>query len=427
MSYGQTTQSCGPPERIDSSLVGVKGNVQLPKKREWEFIPSLCVSERYDSNVSFSGGSNHDYVTHVSPKVLIRHSGEYVSGTLETTGFNETYVRNSGLNFFGGGGTLALTFDKAIRRLLPHASLGITESARYTPLPPGFLNPIAGTSPSDPVNPEDAFARGILGFRANNFSNNAGVNFSYVTSPSTQVDLGYSNAIIRYGSSDLTKNSTLPLFDITTHTGTAGGSFSVTANDKLNARYSFSDSTFIAATTFAAGGASTVSIDRSFQSHSMLVGWSRIWTPYLKSELGGGGVVITPGLTSWAMDAALVLTIPDYPVTLSYKRSAFPSVFGQGVPVIGNMVSLTAIQRLSYDWQLVESANFSRNDGANDDQSSVRFTTYRGAIDLHYWITRIWSAALSYEYMRFNTEIGGGPSLQFDRHTATLGVKATWE
>lgn len=437
MSYGQqSVRLCGPPQRTDTSELGAKQSAPSSKLREWEFVPSLCVSERYDSNVTFSSGSNEDFVTHVAPKILVRHSGEYVAGTLDVSGFNETYVKNPTLNFLGGAGALTVSFDKTIKRFLPNASFGITESLRYTPLPPSFLNPIAGTSPNDPINPQDAFARGVIAFRTNTFTNNAGADFSYRVGPGTDLNLSYSNAMVRYLKSDLSQSVAGSLFDVTTHTGTVGASTSLTASDALNVRYTYSHNTFSAGTTATSGSTIQTGVDRSFQSHSALLGWSKKWSSSFTSDLRGGTVIINAdtgsGLTSWAMNASLTFTDPSYPVTLSYSRSAFPSIFGEATPVIGNIVSLSATQWLSRDWQLAEMANFSQSTGGTSGNSNtLKFTTYRAGADLYYWMTRIWSVALSYDYLLFDSAFanssGSINSFQINRHSITLGVKATWE
>ena len=449
MAFGQSVRPCGPPQQEDLSSAGQKASNQTSKPPsrlgEWVFIPSLCVSERFDSNVVFaSSGSSHDYVTHVAPRVLVKHSGEYVSGTFDVSGINETYAKNSGLNFFGGGGSFSLNFDKTIKRLLPNASFGIMESVRYIPLPPSFVNPVAGTSPGDPINPQDAFALGQIAFRTNNLTNNAGANFSYTISPATRVELSYSNGIIRYGASPLRQTITTPLFDITTHTGTVAGIAHITGADTMSVRYSFTDTAFNSVTTITSGVTNTTAFDRAFQSHAALLGWSRVLTPYLASELRGGATVINSNassnsassvLTTWAMNADLIFTDPNYPVTLSFARAAYPSLLGDATPVISNIVSLSASQRLGRDWQLAESANYSQSTGAtsanNSGANRARFTTYRVGVDLYYWITRVWAASLSYDYMWFDQEFtdlsSRRVSSQFDRHSVTLGVKVTWE
>ena len=434
-SFSQSVRPCGPPQRDDPNAAALKAQTTASKPAsklgEWELVPSLCVSERYDSNVFFSTSATHDYVTHVAPKVLVKHAGEYASGTLEATGMNETYARNPGLNFLGGGGTLSLSLDRTIKRFLPNASFGITDSVRYTPLPPSFVNPVAGTSPIDPINAQDAFARGVIAFRTNTFSNTGGANLAYMISPRVNIDFAYSSALTRYGSSDLQRSVQAQLFDITSHTGSMGGNIRISESDTLNARYSFVDTKFRSADTGVAGLSTTPRIDAAFQTHTGLLGWSRVFTPYLKSQLAGGVVLVDPGLISWSMNAELLFINPTYPVTLTYSRSAFPSILGQATPVIGNTVSLSASQRLSSDWQLAETANFSQSNGAtasNDSGSNrLRFTTYRATVDLYYWMTRVWAAALSYDYMKFDSEFGSGRSFSFDRHAMTLGVKATWE
>src|SRR5262249_43831583 len=116
-----------------------------------QFIPSLCVSERYDSNVFFApptpGLNRADFVTDVNPQVRVNHNSEYVTGYLDVGGFYEAFVRNSDLNFFGTANGLYLNLDNSIKRLLPNASLTVSDYMRYTPTPPGFSSVAAGTSP----------------------------------------------------------------------------------------------------------------------------------------------------------------------------------------------------------------------------------------------------------------------------------------
>jgi len=407
------------------------GAAPASRAGEWQWIPSLCVSERYDSNVLYSSsGGAHDYVTHVAPRLSIKHSSAYMAGTIDVSGFNETYVRNPALNFLGGAGSFSMSLDPTIKRFLPNASLWLSDSARYTPLPPGFLNPAAGTSPSDPANPSDAFAQGIIAPRTNNYSNSGSATFSYAITPATSLNISYSNAITRYLSSS-EDNIRVPLFDVTTHTGALGGTVRISVSDTLNARYSYSDSKFNSVTNFTGfTGAGGFLRGGSFQSHTAVFGWRREWAPFFKTELGGGGIIITPGLTSWAMNAELLFTDPKYPVTLSYSRSAAPSIMQSASPVIVNTILLSASQWLGKDWQLAEAGSFSQSTGATSDTQSgvnkLQFTTYRSSIDLYYWVTNVWSVSFGYDYLRFHTEFSGVSS-QFNRHTVMLGVRATWE
>src|SRR2546425_4309430 len=67
---------------------------------ETKLVPSLAVSERYDSNVFFvPGGSREDYVTNISPQVTVDHKGRLIDGTFRGGATAEVYVKNPGLNY----------------------------------------------------------------------------------------------------------------------------------------------------------------------------------------------------------------------------------------------------------------------------------------------------------------------------------------
>ncbi len=139
---------------------------QVPGTGFLEVVPSLCVSERYDSNVFFRpptpGLQRDDFVTNVTTVFRVNFNGRYASGVLNAGGFGEAYIKNPDLNYLGTVNSLSLNLDNTIKRWLPNASLRIVEALSYTPLPPGFANPTPGTSPDDPGNIQDVYAQGIL-------------------------------------------------------------------------------------------------------------------------------------------------------------------------------------------------------------------------------------------------------------------------
>ena len=166
----------------------------------------------------------------------------------------------------------------------------------------------------------------------------------------------------------------------------------------------------------------------TFQTDSGTLGWSRTLTPTLTSELGGGVIIIDPGITSWIGNAALILTLQNHRATLSYSRSVFPSIVGTATPLIGDIVSLSATHDLSPDWQLTESASYINSVGATTSTQSgpgkVEFTTYTAHVSLYYWLTRIWSTGLSFDYLNYDSQFGS-TSYQFPRSVITFAVKAT--
>jgi len=380
----------------------------------------MCVSERYDSNVFYApptpGLQRDDFVTNVNPMLRVNHNGDYASGFLNVGGFSETYIKNPDLNYLGTNGSLSLNLDNSIKRWLPNASLRVTDYFSYTPLPPGFVNPAAGTSPGAPGNIQNVYAQGFLGARTNNLINNGTVSTSYATTASTSLNASYSYGIIRFKGSPSSQGGT-NLFDSTTQTGTAGGTARLSELDTLNVNYSHTQSEF--------SRSGTTSL---FKTDNATIGWSRTLTPNLSAQLGGGGILINPGIVTYAANASLIMNFQNNNATMSYARSAFPSIAsgtgGTGGVLIGDVFSLSATQNLDRQWQLAERASYAHASGGGG-LNVLTYDSYMAGVDIQYWVTGIWSTSLSYDYMNFSSETGSSKT-SFDRHAITLSLRATW-
>jgi len=342
------------------------------------------------------------------------HNGDNASGVLNLGGFSETYVKNPGLNYFGTRDSLSLNLDNSIKRWLPDASLRVKDFFSYTPLPPGFDNPEAGTSPGDLSNTQDVFAQGLLFRRTNYLRNNGIVSTSYATTASTSLNATYSNAIIRFkGAAPLTQGGT-NLFDATTQTGTVGGTTRLSELDTVNVNYSHAQTEF-----------TRTSQSSLFKIDSATTGWSRTLTPNLSAELGGGGILINSRQTTYAANAALIMNFLNNSATISYSHSAFPMFIGRApTVVVGNVFLLSAVQKIDRQWQLSEVVSYAHRSGGSGI-SAVSFTSYRAGVDIYYWVTSIWSTALSFDYMKFTLESGSVTS-DIDREAITLSVRANW-
>ncbi len=331
-------------------------------------------------------------MTNVTPMLRVNHNGDYASGFLRVAGFSETYIRNPDLNYLGTNDTLSLDLDKSIKRLLPNATLNITDSFSYTPLPPGFVNPAAGTSPSDPSNIQNAYAQGVLGFRTNNLINNANVSTTYATTASTSLNASYSYAIIRFGSSPSTQG--LNLFNTTSQTGTVGGAARLSGLDTLNVKYAHVQ------TESTPSSPSATSTSFLFKIDSATVGWSRTLTPNLRAEVGGGGILINSGQsTTYAANAALIMNYSINKATISYAHTAFPNFYGGGGVLIGDSFLMSAIQTIDRQWQLAETASYAHTTSGSGF-NSLTYDSFTVGGDIQYWVTNIWSTALSYSYYK---------------------------
>jgi hypothetical protein len=147
-------------------------------------------------------------------------------------------------------------------------------------------------------------------------------------------------------------------------------------------------------------------------------------TPYITTQLGGGVINISPGIFTYALNGVLTLNTPNNIATLAYNRSAYPSYIGAGVPVTSDSLSMSAVQKLSANWELNESANYAHASGGSG-LTAVKYNTYLLTTDLYYWITRIWSIGLSFDYMNAHQEFAGS-NFNFNRYVGTLSLKATW-
>src|SRR2546428_6097298 len=157
---------------------------------ETKLVPSLAVSERYDSNVFFvPGGHLEDYVTNISPQVKVDHKGRLIDGTVQGGATAEAYVKNPGLNYIAMNGGVTLNLDNAVAQLVRGAGLKVSDTFYFTPQPPAFVAPGTGGQVSE------AFVRGIQAARANSFTNAGSVIGSYAPSPRADLQATYMHQI----------------------------------------------------------------------------------------------------------------------------------------------------------------------------------------------------------------------------------------
>jgi hypothetical protein len=158
-----------------------------------EIIPSISVSERYDSNVYFTQArkNNADYVTTISPMVNIRRQSRLfdLNGMLLASG--NFYVRNPTLNYASITASVNASLDSLMARFIKRTTLSVNDYFTYTPQPPAFYAPPASGAGA---GGSENFARGIQAVRANSLINVFGMNGSYVIDPtvSLSVALGIS-------------------------------------------------------------------------------------------------------------------------------------------------------------------------------------------------------------------------------------------
>ena len=157
---------------------------------ETNVIPSLTLSERYDSNVFFVPGSNlEDYVTTVSPQLRVIHQRQLVAATVGGGATAEVYAKNPGLNYVAANGLVDLNLDGAMSEMVRGMGLRISDTFYYTPQVPSFAAPTGGGGQIS-----ESFVRGIQARRANSFTNVGTVAGSYAMTPLVTLTSTYSNS-----------------------------------------------------------------------------------------------------------------------------------------------------------------------------------------------------------------------------------------
>jgi opacity protein-like surface antigen len=372
---------------------------------ETKVVPSVTVSERYDSNVWFAPQSLvpdqklWDVVTFVAPEVKVQHRGQSIEGDLKVGGSGNAYINNPGLNFFSVNASLDFTLDKWIRRLIGRTHLQVENSFMYTPQPPVFLTPQA----AGPVN---TTLIGIQTFRANSLLNVARARWAYDISPTLSVRGNYQNSIYSFGQIFVAAgpgafNNTI------TEAASAGPEIKLSPRDTANLIYEYSTTQF----GEAAG----------FKTHTIMAEYTRIPTPAFMATVNVGGTQIEPGGSRNVVGKAELnwRLSEDERWTISYTREISVAFFIVAAPLVSERFSASRVHQFTERLATTASANYALNESISTPV--VRFQSYGADLGLTYDVTRHVSAIAAYSYYNFKY-----PGLQFDRNVVTFSISSTW-
>jgi hypothetical protein len=373
---------------------------------ETKLVPSLAVSERYDSNVFFvPGGHLEDYVTNISPQVTVDHKGPLIDGTIRGGVTGEVYVKNPGLNYIALNGGMTLNLDNAVGRLVRGAGLKISDTFYFTPQPPAFVASGTGSQVSE------AFVRGIQAARANSFTNAGSVSGSYALSPRVDLQATYMNQRIRFGTTFVSP-TTGRFFNTTFQTVTAGPQLKVSPLDTLTLTYRYQKTDF----SQGSGG--------GFHTHGGIMGWTRAFTPTLTANFTAGMTVIEPSNSvQYQGTASLEGKFQNTDASLSYSRGVYPSFFISGLPLLSQVVTAAVSHRFTALLAATANANYAKNESV--PAGILAFESYGVTVGLNYTVSRILNAALSYTNSEYKQHFSG-LSARFDRNMVMLMLTAEW-
>jgi hypothetical protein len=389
---------------------------------ETKFIPSLTVSERYDTNIWFSpaeflppGTRLDDFATTLAGGLQALYRERDVEASLTAGGDFNAYIYNPGLNYFNARLDGYAKLDGWVQQFVKGSQLRIAESFRYTPESPGFLNGVKGGVVDDP------FLRGIQQFRANTFSNTTSVNGSVPIYRDIAFDGGYSFSLYRVGSVLAAGGTGAAFFDTTIHSFSAGPRYVLTREDSIGLAYKRSDTTQIQ-TNVAPGAGQNF----DFTTQSVSAGYSRK-TPDWTAQLTAGMTLIDPIHRAYpTVEINLSSSLERVTVVrLDLSRQAVPSFFFVGGALISNVGQIAVSHKLSRLLALQVGVNYGFNESVPD--RAVKFTNFGGNASLNYQLTKRMSIDLYYNYTDFKTEQVGNVSYEILKHVVGFSLTAQWK
>ena len=381
-------------------------------------IPSVNLSERYDSNVYYGppgqlppGRQSWDLVTTTGANVQIENKSRLGDSVLNAGVSGSAFAYNTELAFVSTSVFAASDLTGWASELVRGLGLRVSNSFQYTPEPPAFLT---GVKPGET---SDIFSRGIQGVRANTFKNVFTAQSGYSIYRSLGIRADYSYSVFRVGNLRLTtiEGSPVRYFDTTQHSVTTGPTYSFGGGDTLFAKYIYA-----AGETVPEEGGNSL----SYVTHTL--------TPeYVTKAIPGwtltinGGVTLVEQLGNRAFFSGKFALATNFDVRtrvqVQVSRQAAPAFFGSGGAMISNVAQISVNHGLSKVLRMTVSANYAHNTAVPVE--TFRVETITAFANLEYKLTRSSSLVLMQEYNRF--DYTGVP--QFDRYATTLTFNTVWK
>jgi hypothetical protein len=377
-------------------------------------IPSVSVSERYDSNVFNAasqfvppGKKQWDFVTSVTPSLRVTIPERQVKSEVNASVSGNTLVNNPELGFLTTDLSLASNLNGLVGEFIPGAKLQVSDFFQFTPEPPGFLTGVkAGTVP-------DLYARGLVIARANTLTNSARATGQVPLSRTVSLSGGYTYSFFKIGTILISQDPGAPVASLTTVTrdATGGLNLQVSRSDFVSLTYRNTQTSFSGVGAGETGSTvGATSQDVSFGTHSIQAGYTKK-TPDWTVIVSVGSTLIEPGFRSYLAGSVQLQTrySPSTSVAVSLSRDTAPALFGDVGALISTTVALVVQHKFERGVNLNATVNYAYNETAPVAIST--FESIAGQLSLAYPLTRTLTSSVQYNYSRFVLgSVGGGPS-----------------
>ena len=381
-------------------------------------IPSVSLSERYDSNVWYaprgaipSGKKAWDYVTTVGANVDVVNKSRLADSILRAGVDGNAFVYNSDLAYYSTMMDARSDMTRGASELLRGLNLQISDLFRYTPAPPAFL------TGGQPPGTSDIYTRGIQGYRANTYSNVLTVNSGYSLSRSLGLITNYSYSFFRRGSINTTLASTVPVtyFNNQQHSADIGPAYTFDGGDTLFFKYNYT----IGSTKDEGTGLTTNYVFQTiapvYETKAVVPGWTL--------TISGGATLVEQSGSRVFMSGKLGLAT-EYDrrthVEMWVSREAIPSYFQTSSAMISNVARFYVNYDLTRLFRLRTGASYAYGETA--PVKTFAYRTVYGSAALDYSLTQSTTLSLSQEYTYYERTA----VLPYDRAVTMLTLKTEW-
>ena len=385
----------------------------------FRLIPSIQVSERYDSNVFFAPKGQlrelslrpEDLVTTVMPQVR----GMYVDPqnllrvNAVVGAVGSYYVNNPGLSYVGANAGVALDMSDLLSRWRPRTIWRVSDTYFYSPQPPAFL---LGGQMGEQANP---LVAGFQANRTNTSSNSINTVFEFPLNKSVSVGGSYSHSFIHYGASEVPRAANL--ISQNAHAYTAGLITQLSLYDTV--RVDFMGSEFDQGRVGA------------FSARGGTLGWTHRFSPTVSVNTTGGVQVLSGELNQVQLSSVVApfgnLSVnwntPATTMTLAYRSAITPSFQFQGAAMLNHSVLFNMSQNTPIrDVVALLGANYGiANEYGASSQGALSWTTVGGMAGLLYRVTQKTFLTMTYSYQNVDN-VFRGLHFAFDRHVAQIAL-----
>ena len=418
----------------DSSLSSGMEKAIQGTASNFNLIPSIAVSESYNSNVFFvdpaivkkAGFEPEDYTSTVTPKIVMVVPTEFGVAHLINSGTFTHYVNNPSLDYTGVDGQLGINLTKAIARMDPNTSLNIRQSYSYTPTLAGFAAP----SPVPPQDQDVALAQkvapyvsGLQGVRQNSLYLQSFIVLRERITPRTLLNFTYAYDRVEFFAQPSVGVGTQQNFNINSHALSGQVMYALSLADRLSVSYAYANAEY-----FGSGSQDLP----GFTTQTASGVWNHQFSPTTGFTASVGATLRTPNdELNKVYSATLYRNTTNGYAAASFSRSIVPVLTGTSGSSVSDLYSVSAGYKVMPTTVVGGAFNFARNQIVSTTSTVSTSTnndlhSYYGLAYANHQLSSWAFLSAQYSYGHFDQAGSSSGSSGLNQHSVTLTLRLTY-